>query len=866
MTFSLPWGSPFYSGGGTSSLVPSRFHVAIAGRPYMLDTQGGPPWVNDDIPVQRAQADTDADPGEGTLSTEGLWRRTRQSWHLGAGQEYCLAPDTRVLTGGLRWVALGEVSEGDELVGFEESPGTRRGREWRPTTVVTTQRIRRPCYQLRLSDGTKIVASAEHQWLNKVSETYGWIATDRIRDEATCPRWSTKMIKLFDVWDEDLSWGAGYLAAAFDGEGWLTQTSNGHRKDRLLLGFAQRDNAMLTLVQEQLEARGFPYSTYGGSQGVRQIYMLGGVPEVMRFMGSLRPRRLLGNMKPLVNGQMRGRTVAVEECTFIGEQEVVALKTTTGTFVAEGFASHNCDRPDSEATRFFESSGVDPWTRNRLSLLNATALRLSSGNSNLRLAVAADRLYVTDGNAVLFTTDGVNFSALGGNPAVPALSIASDGATVYIAYGASGVYSVAPGAGGMTSYVTGTALAVGYAKGRLIVLEGATASPRIYNVTTSGGAITAGVLLLTVPNLVVSPGQWVAEGPNALYIVGAVGDKSRIWRTAVQPDGTALAVPTLTGSLPDGQLARSAVGYLNSVVLVGTDDRVFVMAISDGDGNLTPVGNVKTALPVYGFEPQDRFVWYGGHASATLGRLDLSRDATEEGDFTPAYAADLAAALSGEVQSVATFNGKRVFTVSGRGLYVETDAKVASGTIDMGIIGFGIGDPKNALYADVRHLPLVSGDTVLVEAAEDGGPWAFVGSSALPGAVSSTASLGQLLAEAIRLRITLTGSAVLTMLTARAAPAPKTGEIIRLRLLLFRHGTDLGGQTYTVEVPVEREYLRGLRSAKTAVTVQIGGESFTAIVDRLVRFTPDLMAADDGGAWLGYWSGVQDLDLKRVDA
>ena len=611
MGFGAPWGSPFYSGGGTSTLVPSAYPVAIAGRPFLLDTAEAPGgWQAGDIPVQRAQADTSADPSEATLSTEDLWRRTRQSWHEGAGQEWA-------------------------------------------------------------------------------------------------------------------------------------------------------------------------------------------------------------------------------------------------------------DRPDSSPYRYRTSTGIDPWTRYRIGLLNDTTRTRTTGEAGLYLAVADGRVYVTDGQVVRYTTDGTAWTAITGNPVATALSIASDGASVYVAYGASGVYTVAPGAGAMTSYATGTALAVGYAKGRLLVAEGATASTRVYNVTTSG-AITAGNLLIEKADLDIPPGQWTAESGPALYIAGSIGDQTRLWRTAVKPDGTELDAPVIAGNLPDGQLARSILGYLNEIVLVGTDDQVWLLA-PDGNGNLSRLGRLEAEGPVYAFEPQDRYVWFGGYADATLGRLDLHSSVAEDEstDFAPASAADLVASLSGDVRSVVTLGSKRLFTVSGRGVYLEDDDPVASGVIDLGSIGFGIPDLKNVLYADIRFDPLDTDDSVLVEVAGDGGPWETAGLLTEPGSVSGTVGLGQVLAEKVALRLTLTGDPVVTAVTLRASPAPAIGERLRLWLRLYASMEDLQGRTVTTDPLAQREWLRSLRDTQEAVTVQMGEESFTAIVERLVQWSPESRALTPGNTW-DYWNGVQVVDIKRV--
>lgn len=611
MGFGVPWGTPFYSGGGTSTLVPGSYPVAIAGRPFLLDTKEAPGgWQAGDIPVQRGQTDTSADPSEATLSTEDLWRRTRQSWHEGAGQEWA-------------------------------------------------------------------------------------------------------------------------------------------------------------------------------------------------------------------------------------------------------------DRPESSPFRYHTSTDVDPWTRYELSLLNDTTRTLTSGGSEPNLAVAGGRVYVTDGQVVQYTTDGTTWTAITGNPAQTARSIASDGANVYVAYGTSGVYTVASGGAAMTSYATGTALAVGYAKGRLLVAEGATAATRVYNVTATG-VITDGNLLLTLTGLTIPAGQWTAESGPALYFIGTIGDQTRIWRTAVKPDGTALDAPVIAGNLPDGQLARSVLGYLNEIVLVGTDDHVWLFT-PDGNGNLTRHGRVEAEGPVYAFEPQDRYVWYGGHADATLGRLDLHTNVAEDNssDFIPASASDLTAELSGAVRSVATLGERRLFTVSGRGVYLEGTSPVASGTLDLGAIGFGIGDLKNVLYADVRYEPLTSTDSVLVEASGDDGPWETAGLLSVVNSVSGTVGLGQLLAERVSLRLTLTGDPVVTAVTLRASPAPSIGERIRLWLRLFAVMEDLGGNTVTTNPKAQREWLRSLRDTQEAVTVQIGDEDFVGIVERLVQWTPESRALNANNSW-DYWNGVQVVDIKRV--
>ena len=77
----------FFTGTGTTSLVPSVYPVAINGRPYMVDQKSGRFQRGYEQRVRDSQ-DISTAPGEAAINPGGLWRRGQDSWHLGAGQEY----------------------------------------------------------------------------------------------------------------------------------------------------------------------------------------------------------------------------------------------------------------------------------------------------------------------------------------------------------------------------------------------------------------------------------------------------------------------------------------------------------------------------------------------------------------------------------------------------------------------------------------------------------------------------------------------------------------------------------------------------------------------------------------------------------
>lgn len=258
---------------------------------------------------------------------------------------HCLAPGTRILTDSLEWVPIESLQPGDGLTAFEEYPSAGRGkrRKFRKAIVEGTGLLTLPCYELEFSDGTVVRAAYDHLWL--VAGAAGdrqWVRTDRMRAGGERATWT---YKLFDVWESQDTWKSGYLAAAFDGEGWMDGNENHIRR----LGFAQRSNDMLETTGTLLKEAGFNFRQYLHSSksgyGDNPVYniALNGRRETVRFLGEMRPQRLLGNFHPdrlgTVNGSPKVRLIRKD---YIGEQEVVALQTDTRTYISEGLPSHNC--------------------------------------------------------------------------------------------------------------------------------------------------------------------------------------------------------------------------------------------------------------------------------------------------------------------------------------------------------------------------------------------------------------------------------------------------------------------------------------------------------------------------------------------
>lgn len=517
----------------------------------------------------------------------------------------------------------------------------------------------------------------------------------------------------------------------------------------------------------------------------------------------------------------------------------------------KGAGQANYDLADSDPARFRTSKGVDPWEKWELSLLQATDQKLASVEENLLLLPVGDYLYAVDGTDLKFTTDvtagGPTWTTVVGTPGTTIYSATTDGYTVYLSDGID-IYTTVRGSATMTAWSAYDTETLGYVKGRLMGSHNNVCS----NITGSAAKTD----VVTHPNL---DFQWVsfAEGHNCLYMAGFSGDKSYIYRTSVTADGTALDAGVVAGEIPDGEIIRCIYGYLG-FVLIGTETGVR-FATADSNGDLTIGKLINIGGPVLCFEGQDRFVWFGwtdfDSASTGLGRLDLSI----LNDTQPAYASDLMVDAQGEVQGVVSFQDIRVFTVSGSGVWAQDTPLVEEGTVESGVISFGIPEAKVAMLFDLRHRPLAG--TVTVGLALDDADNIPVGSAVDAGTTGVRLSIGEKVAERFEQRLTLTADGdegpTVTRTVLQMNPTTDTGFLIVVPIMLST--VDLvKGQDRSRDVDAELSYIEQLRSSRDVVLYQEASRSYAVSVEDFV-WSPTHPSPDGLR-----WEGTCVLNLKVV--
>lgn len=528
------------------------------------------------------------------------------------------------------------------------------------------------------------------------------------------------------------------------------------------------------------------------------------------------------------------------------------------------------DRDESEPLRFRTSRRVDVFgTRHQLSLVNAMSEAFSrSGTNDDQPVNVGGKVYFLDAaNTVVKVTSTPTTlpwtpTTITGTPG-SANSLAAIGGTLFIGTSA-GVYSLDTTTTVAAIYTTtAVPLLVWAAKGRLMV---AGAGGTFYNVTAGGALPTA---LITFP--AGSGAVGVVGQSNWIYIaVAGANCPSLIYKTTIQPDGTALGVPTVAGEFPDGEVLASATrnpifGYLGK--LFAHTNRGIRMASIDDNGNLTFGSVIPSSFQnEAAWAAQDRFVWYSDcdeFAVNRIGKLDLSQSILPN---TPAYASDMEPDTVHVVGGM-TYAGGKVIAFTSTKVYVQADTYVDDGYVDSGLLALDLADLKTPVSFDVEAA--YPDDSTITEALSVDRGASFTDIQTWDaGDTAEAAVTGIAASRQFELRTTLTASTdntespVLYRHTLKAEPNINQGDYLILRLRLFEDVVDNTGARVGRTPNTDLAALRSLQQARTVIEVQEGSTTYTATLrDMDVEAQTRCAPSDDGS-----WNSVATVRLKIVTA
>ena len=514
-----------------------------------------------------------------------------------------------------------------------------------------------------------------------------------------------------------------------------------------------------------------------------------------------------------------------------------------------GTGQKYADTNDAEASRFYDSKGVDVWTRGELSLLNDVKQIKATSSSSIKAVVAGTRLYQTIGAAAQYTTNMTSWNDCTGEPGGDISAMCSDGYNTYFAFVGSGVHITNNSTAAITGYISGTDTytLLAHVKGRLF----ATKENAIWSWLTGGGA---GTNLFAQNN---TDFEWVGVcgGQNYIYFGGHSGNQSLIYKSIIKTDATALDAPSVAAELPRGEIITGMATYLD-YVLIGTT-KGFRVATADTNGNLLVGVLNETKHSVGSFVPIGRFVYFNltnfDSTSTGLGRIDLS---TFISTNQPAWASDLMVTGQGTTNNANEFLGTVVFSATGYGLYSTDLTKVVpTGYLRSGIFRWGVPDAKFIPKWDIRTKPLVG--TVAISVSNDTSDFETIGTASVAGEKSFTFDGVETKMFEAEAQLVLTRSdtdtsqgPTVTRWMSKAYAAPLRSKIFQVPLLLH-HKLNIRGQEVFCDVDGEIAYLEDLVENPRIVTYQENFQQWSVIVEDIMWKPNDSSFSHNRWDWNG---------------
>lgn len=281
----------------------------------------------------------------------------------------CVGIDTPILTDDLRWVPAGELKVGDGILGFdEEQQGPRQKRKLQRAIVTRQNLVAAPTHRIHLADGTTIDAVPNHKWLVCVNKSLVWRSTGDLYaiQESKNRRFSHRLTlrRALPTTKPETTYDAGFLSAAFDGEGCLSKDT---KHAGLKLNFVQKKNPMLNRVRSLLSS----YKIGEYARGNVQALVSSITTQTFELLMRLRPPRLMKKFSTLTNTLTIPRVGDIEITRIdpLVPRMIAELSSSSKTYIADGFLAHNTFEADAmafdELTAFSEFQYVYLLTRCR---------------------------------------------------------------------------------------------------------------------------------------------------------------------------------------------------------------------------------------------------------------------------------------------------------------------------------------------------------------------------------------------------------------------------------------------------------------------------------------------------------------------
>lgn len=286
---------------------------------------------------------------------------------LGIGS-FCVTPNTPILCSDLVWRDAGSIATGQEIIAFDEYPSYRNKkkavRRYRLARIEENSLATKTCIKISTDIGNDLTASYDHPVLvyaknRKTSEVF--MGDDKRHKSKECGRgqgfaWrkmsdlriGDKIALMVNPWssENNNTRSTGWLEGIFDGEGCVARSTETDRLPAWKISVSQNKGPVLDRIISELNSRNF--GTYVNDRKCSNVHITGGFTEVIRFLGEIRPGRLLRNKlteilseMPALKANATVKLATVMAISNCGNTQVASIRTSSGTFITGGYLTHN---------------------------------------------------------------------------------------------------------------------------------------------------------------------------------------------------------------------------------------------------------------------------------------------------------------------------------------------------------------------------------------------------------------------------------------------------------------------------------------------------------------------------------------------
>jgi len=252
-----------------------------------------------------------------------------------AAKKYCNPPEAPIWMGDLTFKPLGEVQVGDYVIGWEDGVGENSRRRLVRSQVVAVHQHHAPIVKLKMASGRTIRCTPDHRWLTNRSSGNCQFVTPKVA--RTLVHVISEPSRLPTI-ESELN--AAWLGGIFDGEGSMCSGS----RSQITITQSPKVNAEIcSRIEQTLTDLGFTFSIRKVQGDCNWYAVHTDKQKRLNFLRWCRPSKTKLLNASILKSRF-GESDRIMSIRGDGHGPVIGLTTTTGNYIAWGYASKNCGR------------------------------------------------------------------------------------------------------------------------------------------------------------------------------------------------------------------------------------------------------------------------------------------------------------------------------------------------------------------------------------------------------------------------------------------------------------------------------------------------------------------------------------------